>query len=802
MFSTVETVKILYLTLVFEAGLIQLFYMSKFYINRLRQTITAFKGVVPLFVFILLLLSHTSLEAKHIIGGEITYKFIRFNSDTTEVTYLINVSIYRDCFGGGAQFDRSFDFGLYTLDQSTKKWRFFDVSGIHNVQLKNVEKLEPRLDSCAIVPRNVCVEKGTYEFIITVPIRNTPYQIGYQRCCRNESITNIPNPGRWGAAYTVEISADAQRLGNSSPVFKSFPPLVICKDFALDFDHSAVDEEGDQLVYEFCSPLHAGGTRDVRGGRCVRGAIPPQCDCVRPFADECVPPFAKVPFKVAYSPQYPLAGNPKVTINPITGQITGVPKLAGQFVVGVCVKEYRNGVLLSKIRRDFQFNVTDCEPTVVAQIDNDGVIDDHTVKLDVCGENMLSIKNKSYLRNYIYNYNWYFDLKGQIKKFTTWDVDVTFPDTGSYKGKLVLNKGLKCVDSTDIVVNIYPKIEADFVYDYDTCNPTPVRFEDQSVSGSGAVTGWQWDFGDRQGASTLQNPSYQYDKPGKKLVFLRATDKNDCTATKEKEINWYPAPAIIIIDPSKFEGCAPGEIFFENLSSPIDSTYKVEWDFGDDQTGEAISPHHTYQKPGKYSVKVKITSPIGCTIEDFYEDWIHIQEGPEADFDFDPKKLTNFHTTTNFDNLSKRSVSWQWIFDDRDVYYEEDLTYTFKDTGVHKIILVAFHRNGCTDTIIKYIDVVPTDKFVMPNAFTPNGDGTNDYFIGKGYEEGISEFQMQIWDRWGAKVFETEDLRQGWDGTLNNRGKPMPGGVYLYIVRYRSSRGKKHLMKGYATLVR
>ncbi len=794
--------KILYLTLVLLGNSFQKYGIIQFYIDKLMKYGRCINLKLLALTTILLFFATSGLKAKHIIGGEITYKFLRFNNDTSEVTYRITVYIYRDCFGGGAKFDKVFDFGLYSWDNTSSVWEYFDVPGIHEVRLSDVEYLVPRVDSCAIVPRNVCVEKGTYEFQITVPIRKTPYMIAYQRCCRNESITNIPTPGRWGAAYTVEISAEAQRLGNSSPVFKGFPPLVICKDFGLDFDHSATDIEGDQLIYELCSPLHAGGTRDVRGGRCVHGANPPTCDCVRPFPDECVPPFTKVPFKIAYSPQYPLGGNPKVRINPITGRITGTPGLSGQFVVGVCVKEYRNGVLLSKIRRDFQFNVTDCEPTVVASIENDGVIDRKTVKIDVCGENTVDFKNKSYLRNYIYNYKWYFDLKGQTKTFNTWDASVVFPDTGTYKGKLILNQGLKCVDSSNIVVHIYPKIKAAFSFDYDTCSPTPVQFTDQSVTGSGKLTGWQWDFGDKKGNSNKQNPSYQYENPGKHKVFFRVVDKNDCTDILEKEVNWYPAPAVIIVDPSKFEGCAPGDIFFENLSFPIDSTYLVEWDFGDGEKTKGISPNHIYKEPGKYSVKIRITSPIGCTVEDYYENWIKIQEGPEADFDYDPKKLSNFKTSTTFDNLSDRAVSWQWVFDDKDVFYVKDLSYTFKDTGVHKIMLVAFHANGCTDTLIKYIDVVPTDKFVMPNAFTPNGDGTNDYFIGKGYEAGITSFQMEIWDRWGAKVFETRDISKGWDGTLNNSGKSMPGGVYLYIVRYRSSRGKNHVLKGYATLVR
>ena len=112
---------------------------------------------------------------------------------------------------------------------------------------------------CLIVPPNICVQEGIYEFDVSLPISTDSYHITYQRCCRNSSITNIYNPDETGATYTVELTELAQVECNNSPVFSNFPPIIICVNEELNFDHSATDAEGDQLVYEFCTPLKGGG---------------------------------------------------------------------------------------------------------------------------------------------------------------------------------------------------------------------------------------------------------------------------------------------------------------------------------------------------------------------------------------------------------------------------------------------------------------------------------------------------------------------------------------------------------------
>ncbi|MBK8827707.1 MAG: hypothetical protein IPO26_13580 [Saprospiraceae bacterium] len=85
----------------------------------------------------------------------------------------------------------------------------------------------------------------------------------------------------------------------------------------------------------------------------------------------CLPPFAEVVYSAGYSATNPMGGSPQISIDPTTGIITGTPNLLGQFVVGVCVKEFKNGVQIGSIRRDFQFNVVNCQGISETRKSND-----------------------------------------------------------------------------------------------------------------------------------------------------------------------------------------------------------------------------------------------------------------------------------------------------------------------------------------------------------------------------------------------------------------------------------------------
>ena len=126
----------------------------------------------------------------------------------------------------------------------------------------------------------------------------------------------------------------------------------------------------------------------------------------------------------------------------------------------------------------------------------------------------------------------------------------------------------------------------------------------------------------------------------------------------------------------------------------------------------------------------------------------------------------------------------------------------FSDTGLVEVQQIVTHQSGCRDTAYAVLDIVPRVTYFLPNAFTPNLDGNNDEYKGKGVYFGMRSFNMQIWDRYGELIFESADPQVGWNGRKNNTGKEAPEGVYMVFVEYVSPRSERIVLRSYASLIR
>ncbi|MEM8523932.1 MAG: PKD domain-containing protein [Bacteroidota bacterium] len=749
-------------------------------------------------LFFGLLLVFGASEARHIIGGEITYECVGEQAGGRK--YLVKMFIYRDCACTNcANFDEIAPISIYRCGVKQDCGDFTSLNAFDqvNVPISTRGAVDPPNFPCLELPPNICVEEAIYEFEVTLPISDESYHFVYQRCCRNVTISNIFNPEAAGATYTVAITPAAQEACNNSPVFDAFPPTVICVNQELEFDHAATDADGDQLVYEFCAPLLGGGRQGSTGFPGDANA----CEGVSPNPP-CPPPFGTVRYiQPTYTFLNPLAGSPRVNINPNTGLITGTPTNLGQFVVGVCVKEFRNGVLLGEIRRDFQFNVANCQPTVVADIEKDSTIAGRQYLVNSCGENTVQFENISFREQFIKEWQWSFDISGRTQTFDEWSPSVTFPDTGRYEGVLILNPGTDCGDTANIFVNIFPRITADFEFEYDTCVAGPVSFTDLSETQADEIVAWNWSFGDGNGVFE-QNPMHTYNRPLDFPVTLTVRDNNRCITGITKNVNYFPVPSLIVISPSDFLGCVPGDIFFDNLSTPIDETYDIKWDFGDGGTSGDISPTHTYTEVGTYDVSIEITSPIGCTTDTFFNELIETLPSPTAGFLITPEDLSNVKPTAEMIDQSKDAVSWYWDFSGLGTSAQQSPTFTFPDTGQQTVTQIVTHLSGCQDSLTKVIDILPLVRYFLPNAFTPNNDNSNDGYRGTGVLTGVTDFNFSIWNRWGEKIFETDDPKESWNGKKFNTGRDSPNGVYVCLVKFRGPRGKLFEYKSSATLVR
>lgn len=261
----------------------------------------------------------------------------------------------------------------------------------------------------------------------------------------------------------------------------------------------------------------------------------------------------------------------------------------------------------------------------------------------------------------------------------------------------------------------------------------------------------------------------------------------------------HPLPQINI-SPQSVTDCGRAVLHFSDTNSANNGSTYV-WNFGDGGTSFQQNPIHSYYQTGVYTVNITVTSPYGCSSSAHAVFTLDIFPYPAANFTSDPPLETSIiNPDFHFFDQSVNTTIWNWDFGDGDTSSLQNPFHTYGQVGIYTVRLITKNAGGCVDTILKTIEVKPEFTFYIPNTFTPNGDHLNDFFTGKGLE--IIEFEMNIYDRWGNKIFQTNDLMNGWDGKANGGSEIAQQDVYVYMVKLRDFEGTEHTYNGHVTLVK
>ena len=764
-----------------------------------------------------------SVESKHIIGGDLNYECV--SQTATTVRLRFEMVLYRDQRDPeGADCDLDALFGVWTGSEGNwiyagKTAPLSPQQGFLN-ELLNPPCADAGAGTSANIPPN---EQCVYRFEIDLPKIDENYLIAYQRCCRNEAISNVVDPGGFGAVFSIELTPEALLTCNNSPKFNPYETAIFCTNQQLIIDNNAPDMDGDSVHYAFCFPVSAGGRNSMDQFSCTY---------VKPDPEICGPQeFIDVEFRSpTFSFSRPVLGNPDLALNRNTGLLAGNPNILGEYVMAVCAEEYRDGILLTKMRRDLQVIITDCTPKdallSVSPEDEPFVLNtgpggtlpgDPNRPLDdifivrVCGETNVKFdlenvsepyRNESFL--------WFFDLGDKIITSDKQSPEIDFPGIGEYNGFMVIDpESPPCSDTAFVEVKILPTVASVFELKFDDCKAGAIAFQDQSntkpSNADNSIVGWKWIFGDGD-TSLLRNTSHFYSSPGTKTVTLEVSDNNGCVNTSSQTFDWFPVPEPRVA-PDGFLGCSPQTFQFENLSTPLDDNYTVTWDFGDGSEGPErfeLHPNHTYLEPGQYDVTLRIESPIaGCVESKKFKDLIQVLQGFDADFDMNPEDPNIIGQRVALTNRSDPgAINFAWDFAGSDISYAENPTFIVSDTGHHVVTLHASWENGCSAQATKEFDIIPCIEVRFPNAFTPNGDGRNEVFKGLIFGLSAVNFRLAIYDRWGKLIFETDDPQTGWNGQYLNSGENLPPGVYMYRVDFSNPECESRPKPGFATLLR
>jgi gliding motility-associated-like protein len=313
-------------------------------------------------------------------------------------------------------------------------------------------------------------------------------------------------------------------------------------------------------------------------------------------------------------------------------------------------------------------------------------------------------------------------------------------------------------------------------------------------------TSFVWDFGDGSPLviAGMNVVTHTFPTAGPYTVILTLRDTAYCNYPDSDTMRINVAEnvdASFSIPPT---GCVPFSAEFDNTSLAGETWL---WDFGDNTTSTDFEPVHVYSTPGTYQVVLIAYNPNTCNQTDTARFTITVYDSPVPDFTHSPV-VPVVNTPVRFtNNSSPDAINFKWVFGDGDSLITTSrapIDHQYNASGTFTACLTAYNEIGCESTVCRPVDALIEPLVDVPNAFTPQSNDVNSVVYVKGY--GIAKMQFVIWNRWGQKVFETNNSKQGWDGRVKGVVQPMD--VYAYTLSVEFFDGTKTTKKGDITLIR
>lgn len=283
-------------------------------------------------------------------------------------------------------------------------------------------------------------------------------------------------------------------------------------------------------------------------------------------------------------------------------------------------------------------------------------------------------------------------------------------------------------------------------------------------------------------------------------VYYTATLTDVCgnTRTESAFMNVFQLPQISLT-PVSATACGEASAQFINGGTNPAGTF-YDWDFGDGTGSNLANPTHDYSITGNYAVTLTATSPQGCINSGNTMCQIIVYPQTVARFEATPRETSIFNPEVKFINQSVNATTYAWDLGDGTLTSLTSPVHRYENIGSYTVTLITNNSFNCPDTATDIIVILPEFTFFVPNAFTPDGDGINDTFFGKG--EYIEDFEMYIFDRWGENIFTSNSMNNSWDGTYRGSEQPKPD-VYVYKIKVKDSiKGDYHFYEGHVTLVK
>lgn len=374
-------------------------------------------------------------------------------------------------------------------------------------------------------------------------------------------------------------------------------------------------------------------------------------------------------------------------------------------------------------------------------------------------------------------------------------------------------------------ITVYRGVEAGFSHTPPTvfvAGSSTANFTNTSSPIDAGDFRYEWDFGLNATplAPTGVGPFHvNYSTPGPKEIVLIATNIAaeafglSCSDEFRETMQIVVPPLIAEFTVIPEIACFPTDLTVtENLATGDKFEWRVLDAGGTAASSNSVLPVFKIPSPGIYTVELVTTNSFTGDQKTATRD-VTIYNLPMASFDVRPSTVYVPDGELNTFNFSDGATEYEWDFGDGTLTTEKEPSHVYKIEGSYQVMLIAKndHGNGvvCTDTLTRKVTAKQGGVTRVPNAFTPNPNGPtgplpgsnsfNDVFLPQ--VKGAEEFNMQIFDRWGNLIFESNNANEGWDG-YNRSGEIMPAGVYVFKLTLRLSDGQRTTQVGDITMIR
>jgi gliding motility-associated-like protein len=412
-------------------------------------------------------------------------------------------------------------------------------------------------------------------------------------------------------------------------------------------------------------------------------------------------------------------------------------------------------------------------------------------------------------------YEWDFEGDGITDRITTTaNTSYTFTSIRNYRVRLIAVDSNSCnIRDTSYITIRVGDVQAlpDFSFEkLLPCNSISYQFTNTTIEPPAKPfrdSSFAWDFGDASPLLITNSGqvTHSFPAPGSYRVRLYIRDTAYCNAPDYKDTILNIATNVkAIIDPIP-DGCAPYTVTAKNSSAGGQQFF---WDFGDPASGAnnlsnlSTPPPHLYITPGTYTIRLKVIDSATCNIVDSTKATIRIFSKPVAGIGTVSPQPPTVNKPISFTNTSSADATqFKWMFGDGEslnTSSRSPVNHEFNETKTYTVLLIAINANGCQDTARRQVQALVEPAIDVPNAFTPSSGDINSVVFARGF--GIAKLKFTIYNRWGQKVFETENRKEGWDGKVKGVLQPMD--VYGYTLEVEFVDGKKATKKGDITLIR